>query len=244
MSRGLAYFIGFCIVVGIGGLTAALWVGWDLARFVVDSERRSAPLTVLRLERVRAGEDLAAYREAIVAPTLRMFEAQGGATAARGTTRLVVHGTVNDEWDFVTLHQWPTGKAFVDVVTSPEYRQLDETSVDQRADLARFVVEDPWQRPLQRGVVIFLLSSSEGQSLEGLRHLTSVVSRYDGERIWSSRLSPLSSDDDRAWTMAVGYVFPSEKLLAEWLDDPERMTDATLASTRLDRFALLVVDPI
>lgn len=227
----------------VAGVGSAVWIGWDLTAFALDGDRRSAPLTVLRLEQVQAGQDPGAYRDTFLTPAARVFEEYGGQIVARATTRLVVHGTVRDEWDFVTVRNLPTGSAFIDAVTTPEYRELDAAVAGRRSRLARYVVEQPWQSPMTRGLVVLLLRSGENSEAEGLQQLTSVASRYRGERVWMSKLSPLS-DTEEPWETIVGYAFPTERLLADWLADPERMTNATLARSRLDRFALLVLDPV
>ena len=89
MSRGLTYFLSFCAVVAIGGAAAAFWIGWDLTAFVLDGDRRSAPLTVLRLDRLEAGRDAADYRETFLGPAARMFEEHSGQTVARALKREV-----------------------------------------------------------------------------------------------------------------------------------------------------------
>ena len=57
---------------------------------------------------------------------INMVEAQGGKVLWMGKADQVLIGGESDEWDAVALVQYPSRKAFIDMVTSPDYEKAHE----------------------------------------------------------------------------------------------------------------------
>ena len=57
---------------------------------------------------------------------VKMVEAQGGKVLWMGKADQVLIGDETDEWDSVALVQYPSRKAFIDMVTTPEYEKAHE----------------------------------------------------------------------------------------------------------------------
>ena len=68
-----------------------------------------------------AGE-YAKYGDAVV----QMVEARGGKVLWMGRADQILIGDVADDWDSVALVQYPSRKAFVEMVSTPEYEQAHE----------------------------------------------------------------------------------------------------------------------
>ena len=84
------------------------------------------PVVMLNLLKFRAaaegeeGSGADAYGRYAASAT-RMVEAQGGTVLWLGRAEEVVIGDPADDWDAVALVQYPSRRAFVDMVTRPEY---------------------------------------------------------------------------------------------------------------------------
>jgi uncharacterized protein (DUF1330 family) len=57
---------------------------------------------------------------------ITMVEAQGGRVLWMGKADQVLIGDESDEWDAVALVQYPSRKAFIDMVTTPDYEKAHE----------------------------------------------------------------------------------------------------------------------
>lgn len=68
-----------------------------------------------------AGE-YAKYGDAVV----QMVEARGGKVLWMGRADQILIGDVADDWDSVALVEYPSRKAFVEMVSTPEYEQAHE----------------------------------------------------------------------------------------------------------------------
>ena len=62
------------------------------------------------------------YSDSVIA----MVEAQGGTVLWLGRADQVLIGDESNEWDAVALVQYPSRKAFIEMVTTPEYEQAHE----------------------------------------------------------------------------------------------------------------------
>jgi uncharacterized protein (DUF1330 family) len=57
---------------------------------------------------------------------VEMVEARGGKVLWMGRAEQVLIGDETDDWDSVALVQYPSRKAFIEMVTTPEYEQAHE----------------------------------------------------------------------------------------------------------------------
>jgi uncharacterized protein (DUF1330 family) len=57
---------------------------------------------------------------------ITMVEAQGGKVLWMGKADQVLIGDESDEWDAVALVQYPSRKAFIEMVTTPDYEEAHE----------------------------------------------------------------------------------------------------------------------
>lgn len=73
------------------------------------------------------------YGDAVV----EMIEARGGKVVWSGRAEQILIGDPADDWDVVVLVQYPSRRAFVEMVSTPEYEQAHE---HREAGLERTVV--------------------------------------------------------------------------------------------------------
>jgi uncharacterized protein (DUF1330 family) len=114
----------------------------QFGQLVRDGELQGGPVVMLNLLKFKpaaagaagsGSEAYARYGEA----ALRMIEAQGGRLLWSGRADQVLIGDPRQDWDVVLLVQYPSRRAFVEMVTRPEYL---EAHADREAALERTVV--------------------------------------------------------------------------------------------------------
>jgi len=97
------------------------------------------PVVMLNLLKFKAAADGAsgtgadAYRRYGDAVT-KLVEARGGRVLWMGRPAHVLVGEPSDQWDAVAIVQYPTPRAFIEMVTSAEYQQIHG---DREAGLER-----------------------------------------------------------------------------------------------------------
>ena len=88
-----------------------------------------SPVVMLNLLKFKATADGAsgtgadAYRRYGDAAT-KLVEARGGRVLWMGKPTHVLVGESSDEWDAVAIVQYPSPRAFIEMVTSAEYQQI------------------------------------------------------------------------------------------------------------------------
>ncbi|NJN52790.1 MAG: DUF1330 domain-containing protein, partial [Gammaproteobacteria bacterium] len=127
MSRGLTGFLIFLamLVVLIGG--AALYLGPNGLAFVLHDERKTAPFVMVDLLEFASQESQGAYAAGYTRPMLEMVESVGGRALWHGRVVEVMGGAAADRWPFIELIEYPSRAAYIDMVTSAEYRALLES---------------------------------------------------------------------------------------------------------------------
>ncbi len=94
------------------------------------------PVTMLNLLKFKANADgkdvddqgasgaseYAKYGDAVV----QMVEARGGKVLWMGRADQILIGDAEQDWDSVALVQYPSRKAFIEMVSTPEYEQAHE----------------------------------------------------------------------------------------------------------------------
>jgi uncharacterized protein (DUF1330 family) len=91
----------------------------------------TGPVVMLNLLQFKAAADAGGasgaseygkYSDVVVT----MVEKQGGKVLWMGKADQVLIGDETDEWDAVALVQYPSRKAFIDMVTTPDYEKAHE----------------------------------------------------------------------------------------------------------------------
>ncbi len=242
MSRGLGWFLTFCVGLAVVGVVTAVWIGPRFALFALDSERRQAPVQLLDFVRLTDSYDVAEYRRNFIQPLEAKIRELEGQTLWRGTVDIVAAGTTADEWDLVSLTAFPRGSVFIDMVTSPEYREREERAERVRLGTMSYLVEDALPDVDAELLAAYIVAVPEhGAGTGAVDGLGAVVDRYNGREAFRSRLTRLTDSGPVDWNMLVAYEFGSDEELASWLGDPERQTAVSLAKPDLAAHRLLVI---
>ena len=84
------------------------------------------PVTMLNLLKFKAGggsKEYGKYGDSVVP----MVEERGGKVLWMGKVEQTLIGDLNaDDWDAIALVQYPSRKAFIEMVTTPEYEKAHE----------------------------------------------------------------------------------------------------------------------
>ena len=89
------------------------------------------PVTMLNLLKFKSGttgtgasgaDEYAKYGDAAI----QMVEARGGKVLWMGRADQILIGDPTEDWDSVALVQYPSRKAFIEMVSTPEYEQAHE----------------------------------------------------------------------------------------------------------------------
>lgn len=93
---------------------------------------RDAPVNMLNLVKLRAAAAYADGRAATGAEAYAaygresapVFQRVGGTILWRGSPEAVLIGPADEAWDIAFIARYPTGGAFLDMVTDPAYRAV------------------------------------------------------------------------------------------------------------------------
>ena len=241
MSRGLSSFLVFVGVLAVAGVIATLWIGSELTQFALDGERRNTPLALVSFTRLESGADAHAYGREVLELLDAQLVAQAGEVVWRGTTSQVLDGGVADEWDFVSLTRMAQGAAFLEMITSPEYRDLQDRADAQRQQEITYIVEDLVDLVEVDTLVAYLVDQPDDTAAaDGIDLMASTLRRHGGHEVWRSRLTALLGDDG-SWNMLLMYRFDTAAGLRGWLEDPERSTVTAIARSKVKDHRLLVI---
>ena len=245
MNRGLALFLAFCVALGLLAVVAVIFAGPGYTGLALDTERRAAPVTLINFVRLPDGVDRSDYEREFLDALQADIEAQQGTLWWRGTTELVKEGTVDDEWDLISLATVPSGSVLLEIVTSPTYRDREDLAEARREASFTYIVEDPigdLETPMLATYLIDL--PEEGATPQTLDLLGAALERHGGRELWRVRLTELFGGGEPRWDLMLGYGFPDFENLSDWLEDPERATSVSIARSKLNAHRLLVIREI
>lgn len=94
----------------------------------------TGPVVMLNLAAFRSGGAGGAAFARWAERAQPMVESVGGKVLFAGRGDQVLIGDPSQQWDFVALHWYPSRRAFLEMVTSPAYR---DASADREQALAR-----------------------------------------------------------------------------------------------------------
>jgi len=250
LNKGLVLFLVFLGVLALGLSLTAMFLGPNVLAFVFHDERSSASVTMVELVRYRNVDQARRFDREFLAPARSSAEAVGGKTVWRATTELVVNGVAADEWSELSLVAYPSRAAYVDLVTSADFRALAEVRdgiVGGRASLAGTPLSDFLPGDAGGFVVRFLMRQEEEPAdwwRETADESKRLLDNHGGSVVWRAALNPLVADDSDAFDQVVIIGFADLTTRDAWLHDPARSTLYSLQRRHLQRDVLLVVNPL
>lgn len=244
MSRGFAYFLVFCVILGITAVGTVYYIGWGFTAFALDGDRRNKPVQVLRLERITPGDDFDSYLIDWLQPMDDLIESHSGKPVSVATTRLVVRGQIRERWDVIAIERFSSGRKLIDLLTSPPYRDLSESIENRQHFSARYVLENTSEMTWRGGDVLFFIAFDDAESKDSLKLLESSLYKFKGREVWRSVLTVLRDSQIPAWQLVISFRFPEERNLYEWVEDAEQLTNTAITGSLLDRLVIVVTDVV
>lgn len=237
MSRSLAGFLAFLLVLVLAGILGTWILGPNLVRLAFDEERRNTPYYLLSFA---AGEAGAEYPSTYRAGLAELVVADGGQLLWQARTVQVSEGRVLDEWRDVQLFEFPRGADFVAMLTSSSYRGI----VDAHPGVSRMMLGTSMAPDALAGgqatVLSLLTVDSQQDSVDAAIHsLLGNLGSYEGGLIWDTQIEDL--EDQWPWNRAVMLTFPTVAQAEGWLRDPATVTERALAGTAAKQRVTLIL---
>lgn len=254
MNRAASYFVVFCLLlVGIGALII-WWLGPNLVRLAFDSERANAPFYGLYLQHQSdPGSQDNGYNVRLlqllahpVEPDSVAGDAVGNAGLPGGkvepasqspatilwqtSTLSVLDGSTADEWSDMVVVRFGSGRQFVRLVTSSQYRQVRDLAPKG----SRVVVGSAAAplRPIEHPAALLLLVEDGVQA--ALDRWVDHVVALGGEVIWDAPATVVESASSEAadWDSLLLVGFADSQALAAWSFSVEAQTTNALLSAK------------
>lgn len=237
MSRSLAGFLVFLLVLVAIGLLGTWYLGPNLVSLAFDEERRNAPYYLLNFA---AGESGADYQSTYRAGLAELVSKDGGQLLWQANTLQVSEGRVQDEWQDIQLFEFARGAEFVQMLTSSSYRGI----VDAHPNVSRMLLgtsTPPDALAENRATVLSLLNVDPKQedSDDTIRRLFSNLRAYDGAVIWDTEVEDL--EGRWPWNRALMLTFPTLEQAENWLRDPVTVTERALTVTTAKQRVTLIL---
>lgn len=249
MNRGLFGFLVFLGIVVLGLAVAAYVLGPNRLSFIFHAERRTEPVVIVELLEFDNAEHEQAYLTQVVHPAAAMVRALGGERLWRASVGAAIAGEPSAAWSLLGLVRYPSRAAFIELVTSGEYRALRKAgtaAVEHSAILAATpLLEFDAQR--SRFHAVRMLAAAHDDSIDDyaakwLAQDQQMLQRHGGELTWRARLSPLVADVDERFDEIQIYGFNDAEQRRGWATDARRQTLQTLQRRLFRRDVLLFVD--
>ncbi len=234
MSRGAWGFLVFISLLLVGlGMTLYL-LGTDMARLMLQQERRDAPLVLVRLmapANLSASEVAAADDAALVPWLMPQLDRFGGDPVL--LSRAVPTADGATRWPLLSLVIHDQGGQFVEQLGLSDLRNYTGLPADSWTDfmvLQALGTELPPPMAEPDGVLVAHLARwPDGQSDDAfaerwLADIEDTLASFDGSLIWRARLQMLASSSSPSWDALWLYRFPTAAARDAWLADPERRT--------------------
>lgn len=231
MNRSLASFLTFLMVLALAAAGGVWWLGTDLVDLALDEDRRTAPYRLLHF----ADADAAAgdYAGTLTA----LVRSEEGDLVWRGGLDRLLDGRSEDEWQDLMVFDLPRGGGLVQLVTSPEFREL----TDGRRTLLLGTSAPALQLASTGILLVWLQSDPEADQQRRAAHaaVTTSIAPFGGTLVMQGELDQVSGDSP--WNHVLVMAFEDAQQARNWFRDPASVTERTLATKHLQRQAWLLM---
>jgi uncharacterized protein (DUF1330 family) len=240
----------FLGLVAIGIAAAAIYLGPNGLAFVLHAERKSAPFVMVNLLDFEPSGSVDRYRAEYDEPNRAMIQSVGGRVLWEGQFVDLISGTALDRWPYVVLTEYPSRAAYIDLVTSSEYRarlEVRDAALGRSALFAGTPRQD-----FEEGGQFFAMRLVQGNREEWrVRYRNdwwnedvALLDAYAGRLVWRAKLNPLIATDPDRFEEVFVFAFASAAARNDWATDAERRTLQSLEQRLLRRDVLLLLDPV
>jgi len=255
MNRGLIGFLAFLGVLLLAFGVAAYVLGPNMLAFIFHGDRRTEPVVIVNLVDFVDSGRAEAYARDYETPAIGLIAALGGKELWKASANDVVRGQLHDAWSTLDLVAYPSRAAFIELVTSSDYRALlggRDAAVTRTAMFDATPVEpsqnafDPLDTQAQ---ALRLLKGAHADSLATYDAKWSaedakMLERHGGTLLWRARLKPLSAEPEQRFDELLIYGFGDAEQRDAWVGDAERETLQTLQRRLFRRDVLVLADSL
>lgn len=249
MNRGLIGFLAFLAVLLLGFAVAAYLLGPNVVAFVFHPERRTEPVVIIDLRDFADAQREAAYEQDFERPASALIKALGGHSIWKASASDVVRGQVLDGWSTLELVGYPSRSAFIELVTSSDYRTLLDArarALKRSAVLSATPAVDFDTQGTQAQAVRFLAGAHDesigAYESKWLAEDEKLLDRHAGKLIWRARLNPLVTEPEQRFDEILIYGFSDAQHRDDWAADAERETLQTLQRRLFKRDVLVLAN--
>jgi uncharacterized protein (DUF1330 family) len=249
MNRGLIGFLTFLAVLVLGFGVAAYLLGPNVLAFVFHEERRTEPVVIVSLLDFADEQHEAAYQQGFERPAAALIKTLGGHSIWKASAGDVVRGQVLDGWSALELVGYPSRSAFIELVTSSDYRSLLDAraqSLKRSAVLAAAPAVAFDTQGTQAQAVRFLTGAHDDSiavyEAKWLAEDEKLLAEHAGKLIWRAQLNPLVAEPEQRFGEMLIYGFSDAQHREDWAADAERETLQTLQRRLFKRDVLVLAN--
>jgi len=248
VSRSLAGFLFFCLLLVTAGAVLVWYVGLTASAIAFDGERRETPYFLLQIvpqTEVSSPERLAAYRSGVItaagadggrpiwaADTIHRQESRSG------------HGSYRGAVAALDVLGFQRGAGVLQMLTGAEYRALAAEAGQGVLLAGTSAVPQPFDAG---GVAVMILFEATDAKVAaplgepGSSGWLEVLDLYGGSIGWDAPIDWVKGS--QAWNRVVVLRFPDSASAAGWLHDPVTLTGRALVSRYLGDLLVLIALP-
>ena len=245
MSRSLAGFLIFCLLLALATAGIVWYVGPPLAAIVIDEERRANPYYLLQLLPAAASaavEGAPSYRSRF----LTLAREDDGHLLWQGHGIDVFEGSVLLDVASIQLIEFERGADVVQMLTSSAFRTL----AGEFADAPPIHHLGTPRRPddlVDDGATVLVLYRVEDEAaarplgVPGEGGWLAMLPRYRGSLRWDA---PVSGVRGRVgWNRLLLLQFDDPAAAQAWLEDPRTATERAIAGKAVAEMVVLLAHP-
>ena len=234
VNRSFSSFLLFLVALGVLAAGGVWWLGVDVVKLALDDERRSAPYQLLHFA------DADVPRGGYAATLTGLVQLEEGGLQWRGGLERLLEGRTEDEWPDLMMFGLPQGADLVQMITSPEFRELEG---DRRVLLLGMSTAPV---DLNRTTTLLVWLQARPDDVEGvggdgamLSEVTRNLPAFSGSVLVEGPVDRITGPV--VWSHVALLAFPDEAQAQAWFREPVSVTERTLATKHLDRQAWLLM---
>jgi hypothetical protein len=231
VNRSFSSFLLFLLALALAAAGGVWWLGIDVAKLALDDQRRSEPYQLLHF----ADADNPGGRFAATLTGLVQLE-EGGLQWRGGLERLL-DGRTEDEWFDLMMFDLPQGAGLVQLITSPEFRELE---ADRRVLLLGLSAA-PIDLNRTATMLVWLQARPEKQTGDDtmLADVTQNMAAFSGSVLLEGPVDTVIGS--ASWSHVALLSFPDVTEAQAWFRESVSVTERTLATKHLERQAWLLM---
>lgn len=231
MNRSFTSFLLFLAALAVLAAGGVWWLGLDVVRLALDDDRRSAPYQLLHF--ADGGVPGGQYAATLTG----LVQLEEGGLQWRGGLERLLEGRTEDEWPDLMMFGLPRGADLVQLITSPEFRELES---DRRV-LLLGMSSAPVDLNQTTTLLVWLQRRPDNAEGDGamLAAVTRNLAAFSGSVLVQGPVDRITGS--AVWSHAALLSFPDEAQAQAWFREPVSVTERTLATKHLERQAWLLM---